>query len=100
MQDLQDLFDDNVTWQWETFGPGYNPLPSLHHLKKEVQEAIDEPHNLEEYADIFLMTLAAVDRAGFDLPDLLKAAKDKFIICKQRKWGPPDENGVCEHIRE
>jgi hypothetical protein len=95
---LQDFFDDIVDWQWQTFGEGHNPVPCLMHLKKEVDEAIADPDKIEEYADILILTLAAVDRAGFDLFDLLHAAEKKHAINKQRTWGTPDEHGVVQHV--
>jgi hypothetical protein len=97
---LEDFFDDLAEWQWQTFGEGYNPLPTLTHLKEEVEEAIAEPNNLEEYADIFILLLSAVDRAGYDLSDLLKAVEQKHAVNKLRTWGKPDRNGVVKHVKE
>jgi hypothetical protein len=30
----------------------------------------------------------------------MDAVEEKLEINKNRKWAPPDENGVCEHIEE
>lgn len=66
------------------------------HLLKEVKElAVScEP---EEAADCFLILLHFAHRNHFDL---LTKAREKHEICKTRKWGQPDEDGVVEHIRE
>lgn len=85
-------------WSDETFGIR-TPLPSLHHLKKEVQEVIDEPHDLEEYADCFMLLIDSARIAGFSMVDILDAMWLKFEKNKNRQWGAPDENGTVEHIR-
>lgn len=51
----------------------------------------------EEAADIYLLLLSFCDRNGRDLQE---EARKKFEINKGRKWGPPDAEGVREHIRE
>lgn len=85
-------------WSDKTFGKR-NPVAPLHHLKKEVEEVIKEPFDIEEYADCLLLLMDSARIAGFNMDDLYFAAHRKFAKNKQRKWGKPDENGVVEHIR-
>ena len=82
------------------FGKNRPFTAPLHHMKKEIKEAIDSGE-LEEFADILLLLLDSFrkryPRAHTD--KLLRAALRKINVCKKRKWGKPDKNGVFEHIR-
>lgn len=82
----------------DLFGQKNNPLPSLKHLLKEVQETIDEPMDEMEYADMLILLVGAFKRTGRTAQDLIDAALKKVEINKNRLWSNPDENGVCRHI--
>jgi len=84
----------------DLFGNESNPLPTLHHLAKEVKETIESPQDTSEYADMLILLLGAFKRTGGNATDLVQAALDKVEINKNRKWGKADENGVIEHIKE
>lgn len=77
-------------WVDETF-PGANHLEKLNDEVKELNEA---PSSAMEMADVFLSLAAHAHRNGVDL---LRWARLKFLVCKKRKWGPPDERGVIRH---
>lgn len=84
----------------DLFGNEKNPVPTLHHLSKEVAETIETPNDVSEYADMLILLMGAFKRTGGNAKDLVQAALDKVEINKIRKWGKPDENGVIEHIKE
>ena len=86
-------------WSDETFGLNRKPTAPLHHLKKEVEEIISEPYDVEEYADGFCLLIDSARLAGFDMNAILDAMWMKFEKNKNRTWSKPDENGVCEHVR-
>ena len=86
-------------WSDQTFGTNRAPQGSLNHLLKEVNEALKEPYNKEEYADCLLLLLDAARLAGIDADTLLLAGFQKLEINKKRTWGAPDENGIAEHVR-
>ena len=65
------------------------------HLIKEAKE-LAVSYQAEEAADCYLILLHFAYKNGFDL---LAAAKEKHEVCKRRKWGKPDADGVVEHIR-
>ena len=69
-----------------------------HKLCREIQEAIDTPYDLGEYADMYILLLDAAYSAGITVTFLEAAAEHKFLINQQRTWGEPDENGVVEHV--
>jgi len=85
-------------WSDHTF-PNSTPETMLRHLKKEVKELWDSdekgmPH---EAADCIMLILHLAHRKGFSARD---AIREKFEICKKRKWGKPDRHGVIQHLKE
>ena len=71
------------------FNTTFKEATSIEHLKKlkqEVDEAIEKPDYLFEYADCLLALFAAVHKAGYDLSDLINKSSEKLEIIKKRKW--------------
>lgn len=100
---LENLIYDHAAWSQATFGldTKRGPKGPLIHLKKEVREAIDNPRDIMEHADIFLLSLDALRRAGFTFQQLVEASRRKLEINKQREWAAieqQDPEGVVEHI--
>ncbi len=96
-QELQDVI---TQWADETFGKDRKPVSILHHLKKEIEELLERPDSLEEYADVGILWLNAADKAGYKVEILFAAMAMKMVENATRKWGTPDQNGVVEHLRE
>jgi hypothetical protein len=96
--DFNSLQKIHGEWADKTFGIRTAIAP-LHHLKKEVQEVIEQPNDITEYADCFLLLMYSARLAGFNMDDLYYASFEKFMINQKRQWAKPDENGVVEHIR-
>ncbi|MEI6061724.1 MAG: dATP/dGTP pyrophosphohydrolase domain-containing protein [Bacteroidota bacterium] len=86
-------------WSDKTFGTR-SPLGPLHHLLKEVKEVIENPDDIEEYADCGLLLMDSLRLAGYSMDQLYSAMFRKYQKNKCRTWAKPDENGTCEHIRE
>ena len=103
--DVQEFMNDVHKWADDTFGKERTALAPLHHLKKEVDEAISEMKKgfpglaMKEIADCFILILNTTSKYGYTFEQLLTEAKNKMIINKARKWGKPDTNGVVEHIQ-
>lgn len=93
----QDRQDGIFAWSSKTF-PTATVQTSLAHLQREVVELREDPHDLTEWADCLILLMDAATHVGFDMQDLAKAVDAKMLINRQRKWGPPDEDGVCSHI--
>jgi hypothetical protein len=86
----------------KTFGKERSFTAPLHHLKKEVEEAI-ESGEIEEFVDMQLLLLDAYRKRFPDFPvqTLLNCCKEKIVhTLPNRKWGKPDKNNVIEHIRK
>ena len=91
------LFDAMGKFAVEKF-PDAGSIEHLKKLKHEADEAIAEPQNLVEYADILLALFGAAYKAGFTYEQLLKASDGKFKVVKSRKWMKlPD--GTYQHYR-
>ena len=82
-----------------------NPRGPIHHLadpkKGEAQEllrAFEAGLPLDkELADCAILVFVTAHLSGVSLYDAIVAKMDENAA---RKWGPPDANGVCEHVRE
>ena len=96
---MEEFWDEQRAWSEKTFGHG-GPEGALKHLKKEAEEALEKPDDLEEYADLLFLTLDSARRAGFSYRQLLRAISAKLIINKNRRWGPRIPGEPCEHIRD
>lgn len=80
------------------FGKDRPYTAPLHHLKKEVDETIEDG-DIFEYADCLLLLLDSYRKKFPDksTDELLEACKQKMEINEKREWGEPDDNGVYLH---
>ena len=89
------LFDAMGKFTVEKF-PDAGSVEHLKKLKHEADEAIAEPQNLVEYADILLALFGAAYKAGFTYEQLLEASEGKFEIVQKRNWKRLDD-GTYQH---
>jgi len=54
---------------------------------------------LDEFADCFMLLMDAAAHYPITMDAACAAIKRKLEINKKRKWGKPDKNGVCKHIK-
>jgi hypothetical protein len=116
MDNLQDFMNQHVEWSDKTFDNGNfrrtRSISILHHLKKEVDEAISSLEEFfqhptvdnltsakEEIADCFTLICDASVHLGFNADELICACYLKLEENKKRTWGKPDKNGVVQHIK-
>ncbi len=95
----QVLQDELHEWTVEKFGNPSNPIPSLNHLREELEELIADPASPEEWADCFIILIHAARKAGFNMRSIRSFIIQKHEVNKNRRWSAPDENGVCHHIK-
>lgn len=98
---LDGLQTEIGSWSDATF-PNSTPDTMLRHLVKEVSELCDaeklnDPGLPYEIADCIMLLLHLAHRKKVSARDMIR---EKFEICKSRKWGPPDEHGVVQHVKE
>ena len=88
-------------WSQATFGKdeGRGPSGPLKHLVKEVQEALADPKNPEEYADLLFLVFDAARRSGLNYYQMLEEVFKKLEKNKARQWGPPSATEPVEHVR-
>lgn len=97
-QKLRQFCNDHAKWSTETFGRR-GPIGPLKHLALEVQECLDKPDDLEEYADCMLLLVDASRRAGFDIETLLDASIKKLAKCKKRQWSVSNGDEPSLHVK-
>lgn len=99
---LAEFWERHAEWSQATFGPDgeRGPTGPLNHLAKEVREALANPDDLTEYADLVFLVFDAARRAGFSYAQLEEAVTRKLAVNKARRWGPRSADGVVEHVRE
>ena len=111
---IEETLADVVAWERRTF-PHATTQSRATHLQREVAELENVAHNLwvldtyntrgkaeyramlaEELADCLMLLGTIAAGGGIDLGAALRA---KFETVQGRTYGPPDEQGVSEHIR-
>ncbi len=103
---LDSLQHEVGQWSDRTFGQyrdqqGQTTDGMLNHFAREAVELVEafqtgRPLG-EEAADCLLLLLDIAEHSGFSL---FAEARAKHARNLTRKWGKPDADGVCEHIRE
>src|SRR5687767_11157167 len=93
---MREFWAEQGEWSSKTFGPvtERGPLGPLKHLRKEIDEVIQELERgevnrlalLEELADLQFLTFDAVRRARFSYDDLHAACFNKLDKNKKREW--------------
>lgn len=99
MDDLLLLIDEWMAWGKRQF-PHATAATQLAHLRQEVEELIGDPNDLMEYADVFALMLSALYSSGYSFEDLVGAMREKLVINQSRNWGPANEFGFVEHVRD
>jgi hypothetical protein len=99
---LTALCVDQNDWSQTQFGTpeAKGPVGPLRHMEKEVREAIENPSDASEYADILILWLDATWRAGFTMEQVIQAAHEKMKVNRERNWPKIiDPNAAVEHDR-
>lgn len=97
-KDNETLYNEFGQWTKATF-PNAGSVKHLIKLKEEVNEAIEAPNDIMEYADCMGGLFGAAYKAGFTFDDLFDAWNKKFQINKTRKW-QVNKNGTYSHIKQ
>jgi hypothetical protein len=95
--DMSKLQRDIHAWSLVTF-PGQTVRQKLDHCKKELQEIVERPEDVEEYADVLIILLTCMAMQRISTEQLMRAVDKKFQINKSRHWEGPDEKGAWRHV--
>lgn len=98
---LEIFWEHQSKWSQDTFGldTERGPIGPLKHLKKEVDEALQDPFDLMEYVDCLFLVFDAARRAGYVYQELENAAWTKLGINQKRAWAKVDSDEPSEHIK-
>ena len=89
------------TWANSQFGDRTgNPFGVLNHLHRELIELENNPTDVEEMADVMMLTIEIAAIMGWTMTDVFDATLMKLARNKKRTWYPTDEEGVAEHVKE
>lgn len=91
--------DDIWEWAKKTF-PKSKTENHLNHLLTEIEELKQDPKDILEYADCFIILLHVARQHGISVDILRDAIKIKMDINKKRNWTKPDKDGAQHHIEE
>lgn len=110
---FKEYVTQQILWGERTFGPGYRTNGVLQHIEKEIEEVRAEPHDLEEWIDLIVLSVDGAWRSIHrDLREVLpeEAVAEMVVAClwaklmknKARTW--PDwrersEDEAIEHDR-
>lgn len=93
----QELQDKVVEWKQ---GKNVTLEGTLEHLLDEIKDLRDNPYDVINIADVFILLLGVCDEVGFSIDEVSEAVAAKIAINESRLWGNPDERGVVRHIQE
>lgn len=85
-----------------TFGPGTRTAGVIDHIRKELTEIEQEPDDIEEWADLLLLSFDGAMRQGFTPEEIIQAMIDKNLKNESRNWPDwriADRNKAIEHVR-
>lgn len=99
--DLDDL-QAQREWSEKTFGPGLRTLGVTNHIRKELDEIEEDPHDLNEWIDVVILALDGAWRSGHSPEEIMTALHTKWEKNRKRKW--PDwrlanEDSPIEHVK-
>ncbi|MGN7803152.1 dATP/dGTP pyrophosphohydrolase domain-containing protein [Ensifer sp. 22521] len=102
METIQTYYERQIEWSRETFGPALRTKGVLDHIRKELGEIEQEPHDLSEWVDVVILAMDGFWRHGGNAADLLPA-----LLAKQQKnmartwpdWRSMSEDRAIEHDR-
>ena len=99
---LEDYFERQIDWSRQTFGPALRTKGVIDHIRKELKEIEQDPHDLSEWVDVVILAMDGFWRHGGNASDLLPA-----LVAKQQKnmarnwpdWRTMSEDSAIEHDR-
>jgi hypothetical protein len=99
---ITDHLERQRAWSLKTFGPGMRTKGVIDHMRKELDEIEQNPHDLEERIDLIGLAFDGALRAGFTPDEIIQQMVDKQLINENRTWPDwktADPDKAIEHVR-
>lgn len=88
----------HAAWSDKAFG-SVGPIGPLKHLSKEALEAVAEPGDLSEWADMQFLLWDAQRRAGITDEQITQAMVEKLAVNESRTWPEPKDGEPRFHVK-
>ncbi|NCB85920.1 MAG: DUF550 domain-containing protein [Gammaproteobacteria bacterium] len=88
----------HAAWSDKAFG-SVGPIGPLKHLSKEALEAVAEPGDLSEWADMQFLLWDAQRRAGITDEQITQAMVEKLAVNESRAWPEPKDGEPRFHVK-
>jgi hypothetical protein len=98
---LCDYIKRQAEWSAKTFGTSQRTLGIVNHIRKELEEILRDPGDLEEWIDVMILALDGYWRHGGNPDEIYQRLQAKQNKNFERKWPfpPPPEDQASEHVR-
>ena len=100
--DLIKHIERQIKFSKFTFGPGARTSGVCDHIRKELTEIEADPHDLEEWVDVILLSIDGAWRSGHTPQQIVSAIDSKLTKNENRQWPDwrtADPDKAIEHIR-
>ncbi len=101
--DLRKHLIRQIAFSSKAFGGGYRPKGIIDHIRRELGEIEQAPHDLKEWIDIVLLGLDGAWRSSHTPEEICRALADKLEENERRTWPDwrtADPDKAIEHIKQ
>lgn len=96
---LASIIERQGEWSDRTFGPGDRHRGVVEHIRKELNEILENPEDLEEWVDVIILALDGARRSGYNSNQIVQAIIDKQAKNRKRRWIVRGPDEPSEHDR-
>lgn len=101
--DFVQMVREQQEWSQATFGSKPTVHGVIAHLEKEIAELKADPMDPEEWADVIILGIEGMLRAGYTPKGVNGEVRRKMAINRARTWPDPAtiaDGKPIEHVRE
>ncbi len=90
----------HIEWSGRTFGHGVRTKGLCNHIRKELIEIEEKPHDLKEWIDVATLAFDGAWRSGYTADQIIDAFMAKQVENMKREWPTNvSDDTAIEHIR-